>query len=169
MHAHVSFRIKAGQALSSRSDLLPAEYLTELSKLQDRVPPFATSEAFAIIEAELGGPMHEFYTNIDDTYALARVSASHNTLELAHVHASPHLYMRVELCAVLSLQAGCGCLARSSVQSRAARRHSCCHQSATAWSRANDRSRPVHFALLLSYAHVSHLSTRAAGDAFRVA
>ncbi|KAL3933980.1 MAG: hypothetical protein SGPRY_000041 [Prymnesium sp.] len=59
--------IKAGQALSSRSDLLPAEYLTELSKLQDRVPPFATSEAFAIIEAELGGPMHEFYTNIDDT------------------------------------------------------------------------------------------------------
>ena len=31
--------IKAGQALSSRSDLLPAEYLLELQRLQDRVPP----------------------------------------------------------------------------------------------------------------------------------
>jgi hypothetical protein len=29
--------IKAGQALSSRSDLLPKEYLTELQKLQDQV------------------------------------------------------------------------------------------------------------------------------------
>ena len=31
--------IKAGQALSSRSDLLPAEYLLELQRLQDRPPP----------------------------------------------------------------------------------------------------------------------------------
>ena len=32
--------IKAGQALASRPDLLPAEYLRELQKLQDRVPAF---------------------------------------------------------------------------------------------------------------------------------
>jgi len=31
--------IKLGQALSVRPDLLPAEYIQELSKLQDRVPP----------------------------------------------------------------------------------------------------------------------------------
>ena len=31
--------IKLGQVLSARSDLLPPEYLTELSKLQDHVPP----------------------------------------------------------------------------------------------------------------------------------
>ena len=36
--------IKAGQALSSRSDLLPAEYLKELQKLQDRVPPIDNDE-----------------------------------------------------------------------------------------------------------------------------
>mmetsp|Transcript_54864 Transcript_54864/g.90965 ORF Transcript_54864/g.90965 Transcript_54864/m.90965 type:complete len:754 (+) Transcript_54864:39-2300(+) len=48
--------IKAGQALSSRSDLLPAEYLAELSRLQDRVPQFSNDEAFGIIEAELGSP-----------------------------------------------------------------------------------------------------------------
>ncbi len=33
--------IKAGQALSSRSDLLPAEYLAELQKLQ--APPHPTT------------------------------------------------------------------------------------------------------------------------------
>ena len=46
--------IKAGQALSSRPDLLPAEYLEELQKLQDEVPPFSNEEAFAAIESELG-------------------------------------------------------------------------------------------------------------------
>ena len=56
--------IKAGQALSSRSDLLPAEYLKELIKLQDRVPPFANAEAFAILEAELGRPSEEAFRAI---------------------------------------------------------------------------------------------------------
>ena len=51
--------IKAGQALSSRSDLLPAEYLTELARLQDRVPPFPHAEALARVEAELGAPVGE--------------------------------------------------------------------------------------------------------------
>ncbi|KAL1507029.1 hypothetical protein AB1Y20_007891 [Prymnesium parvum] len=58
--------IKAGQALSSRSDLLPAEYLAELSKLQDQIPPFPTAEAFRIIEEELGRPLNESYAAIDE-------------------------------------------------------------------------------------------------------
>ena len=32
--------IKGGQALASRPDLLPAEYLRKLQELQDRVPAF---------------------------------------------------------------------------------------------------------------------------------
>ncbi len=31
--------IKLGQILSTRPDLLPTEYIEELSKLQDRIPP----------------------------------------------------------------------------------------------------------------------------------
>ena len=57
--------IKAGQALSSRSDLLPAEYLRELTKLQDQVPPFDTAAAFEIIEAELGAPLLQAYKRVD--------------------------------------------------------------------------------------------------------
>ncbi len=46
--------IKAGQALSSRPDLLPAEYLEELQKLQDDVPRFPNEVAFRVACEELG-------------------------------------------------------------------------------------------------------------------
>jgi predicted unusual protein kinase regulating ubiquinone biosynthesis (AarF/ABC1/UbiB family) len=57
--------IKIGQALCTRADLLPLEYVKELAKLQDQVPAFPTAEAFAIIEAELGRSLHEAYKEID--------------------------------------------------------------------------------------------------------
>jgi len=46
--------IKGGQALASRPDLLPSEYLQELQKLQDDVPRFSNQLAFATVEQELG-------------------------------------------------------------------------------------------------------------------
>ena len=46
--------IKVGQALSIRTDLLPAPYVAGLQKLQDAVPPFSGAQGRAIIEAELG-------------------------------------------------------------------------------------------------------------------
>ncbi|KAJ1494064.1 ABC1 family-domain-containing protein, partial [Baffinella frigidus] len=59
--------IKAGQALSSRPDLLPPEYLTELVKLQDRVEPFGNEEAFRIIEEQLGMPISEVFDKVEPT------------------------------------------------------------------------------------------------------
>ena len=56
--------IKAGQALSSRSDLLPLEYLQSLEQLQDRVPPFPTATAYSIIQAELGAPLESTFASI---------------------------------------------------------------------------------------------------------
>ena len=58
--------IKIGQALGTRADLLPLEYVKELATLQDQVPAFATAEAFAIIESELGKSLHECYPEIDN-------------------------------------------------------------------------------------------------------
>ena len=46
--------IKGGQALASRSDLLPSEYLEELQKLQDDVPRFSNEVALKTVEKELG-------------------------------------------------------------------------------------------------------------------
>ena len=46
--------VKLGQVLSSRADLLPAEYIDELRVLQDKVPPFADDLARRILERELG-------------------------------------------------------------------------------------------------------------------
>lgn len=57
--------IKAGQALSSRPDLLPKEYLDELQKLQDRVPAFSNSQAFAVVESELGVPFGDVYELVE--------------------------------------------------------------------------------------------------------
>jgi hypothetical protein len=46
--------IKGGQALASRSDLMPSEYLDQLQKLQDDVPRFDNGLALSTVEEELG-------------------------------------------------------------------------------------------------------------------
>jgi ubiquinone biosynthesis protein len=46
--------IKLGQLLSTRPDLIPAEYLDELAKLQDDIPPFSVDEVRTICKDELG-------------------------------------------------------------------------------------------------------------------
>jgi ubiquinone biosynthesis protein len=57
--------IKFGQILSTRHDLIPEEYIRELSKLQDRVPPFEFIEAKKMIEKELGKNIDEIFSEFD--------------------------------------------------------------------------------------------------------
>ena len=54
--------IKVGQALSVRPDLIPAEYADVLTTLQDRVPPFATTEAKDLLRSELGAGLSKIET-----------------------------------------------------------------------------------------------------------
>jgi len=56
--------IKLGQILSTRPDILPPEYIDELSKLQDRVPPADWPEAREVLESELG-PVEEVFDEFD--------------------------------------------------------------------------------------------------------
>ena len=56
--------IKVGQALSTRPDLIRKDFLAELTKLQDQLPPFSTELAFRIIEQELGRSVKEAYSQI---------------------------------------------------------------------------------------------------------
>jgi predicted unusual protein kinase regulating ubiquinone biosynthesis (AarF/ABC1/UbiB family) len=56
--------IKVGQALSTRPDLIRKDFLDELIKLQDQLPPFSNQIALAIIESELGCPLDTAYRDI---------------------------------------------------------------------------------------------------------
>jgi predicted unusual protein kinase regulating ubiquinone biosynthesis (AarF/ABC1/UbiB family) len=56
--------IKVGQALSTRPDLIRQDFLDELIKLQDQLPPFSTNEAFQIIESQLKKPIEDLYREI---------------------------------------------------------------------------------------------------------
>jgi len=59
--------VKLGQLLSTRPDFIPPEYLSELAKLQDKVPPFSYEEVVAIFKEELGSDPEELFTRFDQT------------------------------------------------------------------------------------------------------
>ena len=59
--------VKMGQILSSRPDLIPVEFIEELSKLQDSVPPFPFSQVREIIETELTSPIDEIFQRFEET------------------------------------------------------------------------------------------------------
>jgi len=72
--------VKFGQILSTRRDLIPPDIAEELTLLQDRVAPFDGDRARALVEAELGRPIHEAFEHFDTT-PLASAS-------IAQVHAA---------------------------------------------------------------------------------
>lgn len=70
--------IKLGQMLSTRPDLLPPGYLTELSKLQDGAPAVAVKAIRSIIEQELGSAPEELFAVFDDSpLASASIGQAH--------------------------------------------------------------------------------------------
>lgn len=59
--------IKVCQFIGSRADVLPREYVEVLSRLQDRVPPRPFERLRPWLEAELGRPTGEVFTELDAT------------------------------------------------------------------------------------------------------
>ena len=58
--------IKMGQILSTRPDLLPVEFMQEIAKLQDKVPPFPFSEVEAAIKEEFQKPVEQIFSSFDE-------------------------------------------------------------------------------------------------------
>ena len=56
---------KLGQVLSTRPDLLPPEFIAELARLQDDMPPLSQAEVVAVLEAELGVPWEDALAHIE--------------------------------------------------------------------------------------------------------
>ncbi len=70
--------VKFGQTLSTRPDLLPADVIAELAKLQDEVPPFPGRQASAIVERSLGRGIGDLFASFDETpMASASVAQVH--------------------------------------------------------------------------------------------
>ena len=65
--------IKLGQILSTRADLLPPEYLAELTKLQDSAPPVPLDAIREALVSELGQPIENVFAEFD-TQPLAAAS-----------------------------------------------------------------------------------------------
>src|SRR5215469_16375882 len=62
--AGVTF-VKLGQLMSTREDLLPPEFIEELSGLQDEVPPVPWPLVSDLMTAELGAPVDEVFAEFD--------------------------------------------------------------------------------------------------------
>ena len=70
--------VKMGQMLSTRPDLIPVEYIMELSKLQERVPPFPFSQVKEIVETELNSPIGDTFERFEETpHASASIGQVH--------------------------------------------------------------------------------------------
>ncbi len=85
--------IKVGQLFSTRADLFPAEFVEELSKLQDKVPAFSYEQVEAIVEQDLGKNVEELYRSFDPVPLAA---ASLGQVHKAQLHSGPEVVVKVQ-------------------------------------------------------------------------
>jgi ubiquinone biosynthesis protein len=73
--------VKLGQILSTRADLLPAEFIEELSVLQDHVEPIPLEAVYRQIEQALGKKAEELFQHIDEApLAAASIAQVHRAV-----------------------------------------------------------------------------------------
>ena len=69
--------IKFGQILSTRADVVGPEMAGQLRMLQDRLPPFPTAQAKAVIAAELRHPVDLIFSEFSEPVAAASIAQVH--------------------------------------------------------------------------------------------
>jgi ubiquinone biosynthesis protein len=85
--------VKLGQVLSTRPDMLPPDFVAELDKLQDTVPPFAADLAIKTIEEELGRPLDVLFAEFcREPLAAASLGQAH----AAVLHNGDHVVVKVQ-------------------------------------------------------------------------
>jgi len=75
--------VKLGQVLSTRADLLPAEFVEELALLQDNVEPIPLEQVLSQIRESLGKEASELFKHIDEVpLAAASIAQVHRAVTL---------------------------------------------------------------------------------------
>ena len=69
--------IKLGQLLSTRADIFGAEVAADLSRLKDRLPPFAMDEARAEVARSLERPLESVFASFEPPVAAASLAQAH--------------------------------------------------------------------------------------------
>jgi ubiquinone biosynthesis protein len=70
--------IKLGQVLATRPDLVGDDIAHALEQLQDRLPPFPTAQARAVIESEFGKPVDAMFASLGEPIAAASIAQVHH-------------------------------------------------------------------------------------------
>jgi ubiquinone biosynthesis protein len=85
--------IKLGQILSTRPDLVPPEYVTEFSKLQDSAAPFPYPQVVEVIQSELGNSPEKIFKTFD---IQPRASASIGQVHAARLQDGTAVVVKVQ-------------------------------------------------------------------------
>jgi ubiquinone biosynthesis protein len=85
--------VKVGQIASSRADMLPPDWRTELDKLQNTVPPFPWEQARQVIAGELGKDPETLYATIEhEPFGAASLAQVHR----ATLHSGEQVVVKVQ-------------------------------------------------------------------------
>ena len=85
--------IKLGQILSARPDILPPDFIAELSHLQDSAPPMSLESVLRLVEQGLGRPAGELFAHIEPG---PLASASIAQVHRARLHNGENVVVKVQ-------------------------------------------------------------------------
>lgn len=85
--------VKLGQILSTRTEILPSQYILALEQLQENVPPFEFQQVKKIIENELGKTLIQVFESIEEKPV---ASASLAQVHLAVIKSGEEVAIKVQ-------------------------------------------------------------------------
>lgn len=88
--------VKLGQLASTRPDILPTEWVVELKRLQDEVPPLPFDEIRQAVEASLGADLEDLYDSFEEEPLAAASIAQVHRAVLKHPDGLKQVVVKVQ-------------------------------------------------------------------------